>query len=176
MQVTKGREIYTTFFFPDGHEKVLKKVHEKFESNVAPEHDEVAAAVHFSRRKQGADEKFDNFVADLKILVKDCGYEDEDRMVRDAIVLRSYHAAMQEKCLDEKKKLTLESAITIGQNHETAQEGLKLIGIEKDAKVHTVRQKRTHRWHVPSRDGKPKGEKFKGDKKMSQVSRKMWQM
>ena len=65
----------------------------------------------FSRRKQAADERFDQFVTDLKILVKDCEFKEEDRMVRDAIVLRSYYPQVQEKFLDEGDKLTLEKAI-----------------------------------------------------------------
>ena len=94
----------------------------------------------FSRRKQAADKRFDQFVTDLKILVKDCGLKEEDRMVRDAIVLRSYHPQVQEKCLDEGDKLTLEKAIQIGQNHETSHASLKVIGDDEDAKVHAVRR------------------------------------
>ena len=46
------------------------------------------AALKFNERRQGDNESFDSFVTDLKILVKDCGYQEEERMVRDAIVFR----------------------------------------------------------------------------------------
>ena len=46
---------------------------------------------------------------------------------------------VQEKCLDEGDKLTLEKAIQIGQNHETSHASLKVIGDDEDAKVHAVR-------------------------------------
>ena len=109
---------------------------------------QIRAIVVFSRRKQAADKRFDQFVTDLKILVKDCGFKEEDRVVRDAIVLRSYHPQVQEKCLDEGDKFTLEKAIQIGQNHETFHASLKVIGDDEDAKVHAGRpygQQKTQR-------------------------------
>jgi hypothetical protein len=44
------------------------------------------AALKFNERRQGNNESFESFVTDLRILVKDCGYKDEERMVRDAII------------------------------------------------------------------------------------------
>ena len=43
------------------------------------------AALKFSERHQGDSESFKSFVKDLKILVKDCGYQEEERMVRDTM-------------------------------------------------------------------------------------------
>ena len=54
---------------------------------VAPMKNHIRATVTFNRRKQDAGEKFHNFVTDLRILVKDCGYAKENGMLRDAIVL-----------------------------------------------------------------------------------------
>ena len=50
------------------------------------------AALKFNKRRQGGNESFDWFVTDLKILVKDCGYQEEERMVRDAIVFHCKHS------------------------------------------------------------------------------------
>ena len=91
----------------------------------------IRATVSFNRRKQDAGKKFDNFVTDLRILVKDCGYVEENRMLRDAIVLRSSHAAAREKCLEKGDELTLDMAIGIGQNYETSQESMRAIGIDE---------------------------------------------
>ena len=93
----KGREIYETFTWAPAHDgepaenETLVGVYAKFAHYVEPRTNQIRATVNFNNRKQTASEKFDNFVTDLKILVKDCGYTDEDRMVRDAIVLRSLH-------------------------------------------------------------------------------------
>ena len=62
-------------------------------------------------------------------------------MVRDAIVLRSIHDTVREKCLEKGDTLTLEMALNIGQNHEMSQESLKAISGE-DSKVYAVRDKR----------------------------------
>ena len=149
----KGREIYWTYAWApaagEGNNRVpaenetLAGVYAKYDAYVAPRKDQIRAAVAFNRRKQEANERFDNFVTALKILVKNCGYEAmEDRMVRDAIVLRAHHPAVREKCLDMGDDLTLEKSVSIGQNHEITLETQKAIEGDEDAKVHTVREKR----------------------------------
>ena len=49
-------------------------------------------------------------MTDLKVLVKDCGYKDEERMVRDAIVFRCKYTKVREKCIDSGDALTLEKS------------------------------------------------------------------
>ena len=49
------------------------------------------AALKFNKRRQADRESFDSFATDLKILVKDFGYQEEERMVRDAIAFRCKH-------------------------------------------------------------------------------------
>jgi len=63
-------------------------------------------ALKFSERCQGENESFESFVTDLKILVKDCGYQEEKRMVRDVIIFRCKHPKVREKCLDLADELT----------------------------------------------------------------------
>ena len=85
----KGRDVFEGFQFakPEDAGK-LKIVVKKFEEYCAPRKNHIMAALKFSERRQADNESFDSFVTDLKILVKDCGYQEEERMVRDAIVFR----------------------------------------------------------------------------------------
>ena len=99
--------------------ETLEGVYAKFEAYVAPQRNEIRATVTFNNRRQEPTEKFDNFVTDLKILVKACGYQNEDRMIRDAILLHAREPKVREKCMDEGNDLTLAKAIEIGQNYET---------------------------------------------------------
>ena len=133
----------------------------RYDAYVAPQCNEIRATVNFNRRKQGEQERFDDFVTTLKLLVKDCGYENEDRMLRDAIVLRSLHSRVQEKCLEEGNTLTLERALEIGRNHELSLTNMKTI-TEEDATVKFVRRsdsrkphKKTYRKH-PTSSQEPK--------------------
>ena len=94
--------------------------------NIACHEKKHMVALKFSERHQGDQvESFDSFVTDLKIVVKDCGYQEEERIVRDAIVFRCKHAKVREKCLDLADSLTCEKAVEIGQNHETNLSSLK---------------------------------------------------
>ena len=112
----------------------------KYRTSVAPRHDQLRATFIFNQRKQRATERFDSFATGLKLLIKDCGYLEEHRLLRDAIALRAFHEKVSEKCLDEGDTLTMEKAIQIGQNYETSQESLNLIGgVDEDAKVNQVR-------------------------------------
>ena len=139
-----GREIYETFPWTPvtddtlAENTTLEGVYTKYAQYVAPMKNHIHATVTFNHRKQDAGEKFDNFVTDLCIPVKDCGYVEENRMLRDAIVLRSSHAAVREKCLKKDDDLTLDMAVGIGQNYETSQESMRSIGIDEDPTVHTV--------------------------------------
>ncbi len=74
---------------------------------MAPKKIEIRATVIFNRRNQGQEERLVNFVTDLRILVKGCGYQDGNRMLHDARVLRSFHPMVREKCLEKGNELTL---------------------------------------------------------------------
>ena len=75
--------------------------------------------------RQADSDSFDSFVTDLKILVKVCGYQEKEQMVRDAIVFRCKRTKVREKCFDLADELTLEKAVEIGRNHETNLTSLK---------------------------------------------------
>jgi len=64
-------------------------------------------------------------MTDLKILVEDCDYQEEERIVCDAIFFRGKYTNVREKCLDLAKQLTLEKTVEIGRNHETNLNSLK---------------------------------------------------
>ena len=75
----KGREIYETFVWTPATDDTpaenatLEGVCAKYAQYVAPMKNHIRATVSFNHRKQDAGEKFDNFVTELRILVKDCG-------------------------------------------------------------------------------------------------------
>ena len=106
--------------------ETLKGVYDKYAAYVKLKRNEIRATVAFQRRKQVPEESFDNFVTDLKILLKDCGFKDETRQLWDAIAVWSRHTQILEKCLEEGNKLTLGKAISIDQNYETSQVSMKV--------------------------------------------------
>ena len=144
----KGREIYSTFTWApaqgQGHDRVpaenetLATVYARYEAYVAPQKNQIRATVNFVRRKQEPNERFEDFVTALRLLVKDCGYDNSDRMLRDAIVLRTLHPKVQQRCLKEGNGLTLERALEIGRNHELSLQSMQAIS-EEDSQVKFVR-------------------------------------
>ena len=90
-KVSSQREIYETFpRMPTTDDTPAKNatqegVYAKYTQYVAHMKNHIRATVTFNRRKQDAGETFDNFVTNLRFLVKDCGYAEENPLLRDAI-------------------------------------------------------------------------------------------
>ena len=117
--------------------ETLDGIFTRFERYVAPKSNQIRSTVVFNRRSQLPTERFDDFVTDLKRIIRECGFDDiEERMIRDAIVLRSYQARVREKCLDKGDELTLAMAISYGQSNEASIDSLKVIANEKSESVH----------------------------------------
>lgn len=74
---------------------------------------------------QGDCESFDQFVTELKLLVRDCNYDKSDEMVRDRIVFATNSGRVREKLLCYGPDLTLEKTIDIARSHELSQQQLK---------------------------------------------------
>lgn len=104
----KGLDLFEGFAFAKpGDDLKLKVALQKFEEYCAPRKKKhIIAALKFNERHQGESESFESFVTDLKILVEDCDYQEEERMVRDAIFFRRKYTKVREKCLDLAKELT----------------------------------------------------------------------
>ena len=137
----KGLDVFEGFTFDDpGDAKKLDIVLKKFEEYCTPRKNHIMAALKFNERRQGENESFESFVTDLKVLVKDCGYKEEERMVRDAIVFSCKHTKVREKCIDLADTLTLEKAIEIGRNHEANLTSLKKLAKDEDPSVNSISQ------------------------------------
>ena len=173
----KGLDVFEGFQFakPEDAAK-LTIVMKKFEAYCAPRKNHIMAALKFSERRQADSESFDSFVTDLKILVKDCGYQEEERMVRDAIVFRCKHTKVREKCLDLADTLTLEKAVEIGRNHETNLTSLKKLAKDEDPTVNALnkekRQTRNRRQQSNKGTNKQDSAKTATDAKSSKQNRK----
>ena len=88
-----------------------------------PKSNRVFARYKFHQKVQQEGETFEQFLTDLKLLVKDCGYGDE--MVRDRIVIGCHSTKTREKLIQEGSDLTLEKAIDIARTDEMSKAQLK---------------------------------------------------
>ena len=109
----KGREVYGTWTLTDDEQKSLETLFKKFEDYVKPKSNKVFNRYKFLCKKQGDVEACEQFITELKVLVKDCGYTDADEMVRDKIVFGTKHPKVREKLIGQGSDLTLEF-----ENHE----------------------------------------------------------
>ena len=135
----KGRGIYNTWTLTGDESKKLKTYYEKFESHVKPKSNQVFARYKFHKKVQQESEPFKQFLTELKLLVKDCGYKDQDEMVRDRVVIGCRSQKVREKLIQEGSKLTLEQAIDIARTHELSHAQLQtMAGEECSVEVHEL--------------------------------------
>lgn len=76
-----------------------------------PKKNHIFSRYKFHKKGQADGESFDNFVTELKLLVKDCGYANT--------------AKVKEQLLNYGLDLSLERAVDIARSHEIAQGQLK---------------------------------------------------
>ena len=86
----KGCVIYNTFELTGDEAKKLETYYIRFETYVQPRSNKVFVRYKFHLRVQQAGESFEQFLTELKLLVKDCGHADPDEMVRDRVVIGCY--------------------------------------------------------------------------------------
>lgn len=101
-------------------EEKLKKYAEvikAFEEFCKPKQNEVYESFKFYNRNQEIGEPFDNFLLDVKKLVRNCGFSEEERMLRDRIVLGTIDKSLQKRLL-ETDKLDLAKTIDMAKAAE----------------------------------------------------------
>ena len=99
-----------------------------------PKSNRVFARYKFHQKVQQEGESFEQFLTDLKLLVKDCGYGDLDQMFRDRVVIECHSTKTREKLIQEGLDLTLEKAIDIARTAEMSKTQLETMASE-DASI-----------------------------------------
>ena len=101
------------------------------------------ARYKFHQKVQQEGESFEqlNFLTDLKLLVKDCGYADPDEMVRDRVVIGCHTTKTSEKLIQEGSGLTPEKTIDIARTGEMSKAQLKTMTTENPS-INSVNPKK----------------------------------
>lgn len=85
------------------------------------------ASSKFHKKVQAANEPFEQFVMDLRLLVKGCAYANSDEMIRYRIVFGIYSPGMREKLLHVGSEQTLSKTLDIAWSHDISEAQLKTI-------------------------------------------------
>ena len=127
-------------FEQDESENDIGIVLQKFEQFCVGSTHEAFESYRFHVRTQEQSESIDAYVAELRKLAKGCNFaEQEDRMIRDRILVGCKSVKVREKLLED-SKLTLKSALEICRAMEAGQTKLEAMGA-KEMSVDRVKQK-----------------------------------
>ena len=152
----KGREVYKTWQLNPEQAVKLDTLYDKYEKYVEPKSNRVFARYKFQCRVQQEAESAEQFITDLKRLVKDCGYEKSEEMVRDRIVCGTKNVKVKEKLLNEGSDLSLEKAIDIARSYEINQRQLNILNAKEDPNINTIRKARPFKSQTKPEAAKPR--------------------
>lgn len=163
----KGRNIYSTWNLTAEEKKNLLTHYDKFKNYCKPKSNKIYSRYIFKSRTQEAEEPFEQFVTDLKLLFKECGYDEtvHDDMIRDHIVFGIKSSKVREKLISEGNDLTLEKCMDIARTHELSQKQLKSMNAGEDPNVCVIKSKPRTNQRTPKYKGSSKStrEKSKHD-------------
>ena len=145
-------EKFDGFKFEEGeNDKDIDVVLKKFEDFCVGTTHEAFESYKFHVRCQEQSETIDAYVAELRKLARGCNFgEQEDRMIRDRILVGCKSAEVQKKLLDD-DTLTLKKAILVARSHEASKQQMQ--ELSKDSSVDRV-----------AKGGKPRPKFQKGNK------------
>ena len=121
----KGRDIFRSWNLSAEDSKNPEVILQAFREYCAPKKNTVFARFVFQERRQKDGETFENFVTDLRNMVKECEYLEPDNMVRDKIVSGIRSKEIRHLLLTEGDKLTMSKTIEIANSYEITQQCLK---------------------------------------------------
>ncbi|VDI30124.1 Hypothetical predicted protein [Mytilus galloprovincialis] len=126
----KGRDIYSTWDLSEDDKKKPDVHYQNFEKHVRPKSNKICSRYKFLSRVQKEIDTFEEYLTDLKILVKDCVYATPEEMLRDAIVFGTKDHTVRKKCITEGSELSLEKAINFARTYEFSKAQLKTMESE----------------------------------------------
>ena len=125
--------VYNAFHWPEGEEKTVESVLQRFECYCKPKLNVTYERFSFMSRKQRKDESINDYIVSLKNLVKNCQYEHlTDSLMRDAIVMGINNKKTQEVLLRE-NDLTLDKCINIIRATERAHQQFNYISEDQSS-------------------------------------------
>ena len=134
----KGRNLFQTWNLSAAQKKKLDNYYNGFEAYVKPTSNTIYNRYKFQSRVQNPEEPFEQFVAELQLLVKDCEYDKQDEMVRDRIVAGVKNSKIRAKLLNEGSTLTLTRILEVARTHELSHTQCSAM---EEKTVNAVRQK-----------------------------------
>ena len=115
----EGLDVFEGFRMSDEESQNLDQIIQAFETFCVGEVNEVFQSYNFHLRSQKEGESVDAYITDLRQLARKCNFAEEDRMIRDRVVIGLRDDVTRQKLL-EQKKLTLSQTVDICRAQEAA--------------------------------------------------------
>lgn len=132
-------EVFDTFGLSDAQKASYVAVIKAFSDFCTPKKNTVYERFMFYQRKQKEGESFDSFLMEIKMLVRNCEFGDQESvMLRDQIVMGVIDKGLQIKLLGQ-ANLTYETAVDKSKACEAAKEQAETMNSSKAESISEVR-------------------------------------
>ena len=146
-----GRDVYNTMTLGEEEADKIDILFSKFEAYCKPKQNVTIERYRFNTRAQGEEETIDQYVTELRLIAKNCGYGDlEDQLVRDRIVCGTNSEEVRQRLL-RIDDLSLQKAISVCRVDAESRKSSKYIaetsgevfGLRSSNKPHRFRREVT---------------------------------
>lgn len=137
-------EVFNTLNLSTENAAKYEEVIKAFSEFCKPKKNEVYETYMFFNRRQKDNEPFDNYLMDIKKLVRTCGFTEPDRMLRDRIVLGTNDEKLQKRLL-EMESLDLKKAIDAARAAEATKKHTAEMQSTANSSVDAVMQQQHNR-------------------------------
>ena len=144
-------------FQSDADKHDITKVIEKFDRYVIGEINESYERYIFNKRNQNVNEKFDDYLASLRMLAETCSFCEclKKSLIRDRIIAGILNPNTRKKLLQE-RNLSLNKCIDVCRSAETTHRQLKGFQAENEASIHALKnEKRKSKFPSRGKQTKP---------------------
>ncbi len=148
----EGIELVSTWHITAAEAKKLDTYWTKFKEYLSPKSNFRLSRFKLRSLKQGSNEPVDSFVKKIRILVKECRYNNEEDHMIDALIFGTNSQYVQSKLLQKDEKLKLDEALDVARTAEATQQQLSDITAATPLQAHAMS---THTRRAPPKPLKP---------------------
>ena len=140
-----GRDIYNAMTLQDGERDKIDTLFTKFEEYCKPRRNVTIECYRFNSRAQGKLETVDQYVTELKLISKNCGYgELENQLLRDRVICGIHLNEVRQHLL-RVDDLNLEKCLKICRSYEQTKKSVQILADSPHVVVDDVKKQKSRK-------------------------------
>ena len=158
----EGIEISSTWDLSNTESNTLSVYWERFEKYVAPKSNFRIDRYKLRSLKQDNGESVDAFMKNVRLLARECKYENTNEHILDTLIFGTNSEHVQSKLIQRDETLTLDEAIDVARTAEATKQQLN--SIQAESAIHAIsndrQQAKRRPWQYANHRGTPRDGRY----------------